>query len=317
MLDTAEFRTIIGKIKDFNTVILLQHQNPDGDALGSSLGLGHFIRHHYPQKRVLGWVSTMPDYLRFLQPLPQATAHDFKGALVIISDTANVSRIDGGNWQAGAFVIKIDHHHQSEAYADLNLNCSHRIANAEIVGALLLTTKMRMPPLAAQALYTGIVSDSNRFLYHRTDAQTLSLAAKLLPLVPDVQLIYNQLYAHSYDLFKLKLAIAQRLKLSSSGLGSIVLTDHDLKQLRTTAQVAKQQIGFFTSIRELKIMLMVVEDKPRQQIKFSLRSKRLNVMSVCRVYGGGGHPLAAAGFLSTWSDLPALMARLATLVAKQ
>ena len=304
---------IIAAIKKAQTIILLQHQNPDGDALGSSWGLGHFLKQHFPTKKIFGWVEKIPPYLSFLTPLPNFTpAGVYSNTLVIVNDTPQLSRVDGWVFtgHSEVQVIKIDHHLNGENFADLNISIPEYIANAQLVAELVFQFQLPIPLRAAQALYTGILTDSNRFLYHRTNARTLAVASKLLTVINDrdLDLIHRALYDKKYQFFVMQNLLMKYLSLQPNGLAFFKLTEHVLQKLHITGQVAKAHLSFFLAIKEIKILIMVWA-RPAQHpyIKFSVRSKDISIYNICVTFGGGGHDRAGAGYLQSWDQLTSLL----------
>ena len=111
-------RQIIDKIKQYETIITHRHVRPDPDAYGSQFGLAELIRANYPEKKVYT-VGEHDDSLSFLAMPEQIDDAVFEGALVIVTDTANTERVDDQRYNKGAYLIKIDHHPNDDAYGDL------------------------------------------------------------------------------------------------------------------------------------------------------------------------------------------------------
>ena len=110
---------IFDKIKEYNRIIIHRHIRPDGDCIGSQFGLKYIIQATYPEKEVYAVGHDVPEYLSYIGQGDQVSNDLYEGALVIVVDTATTGRIFDERYKNGAYLIKIDHHDDSEDYGDI------------------------------------------------------------------------------------------------------------------------------------------------------------------------------------------------------
>ena len=295
---------IKAKIAEYETIIVLRHKNPDGDALGSALGLGIFLQKMFPEKRIVTDGVKTPNYLSFLASLPTAHRDDYPDALAIVCDTANIERIDSEHFKLAKEIIKIDHHPEVDPYGDINWVESARVAATELVTELVQSYSMPLPASAATALFVGIVTDSNRFLFVNTTNKTFALASYLMDFIPDVTLIYNHLYQMDLNTFALKNKIAQQLKISSAGVGYATFNQSQINALHTDYFTIKSMVNIFSNITNVPVWMIAVDNCDLNNIKISVRSRKVDIGKVAAQYNGGGHANAAACYLDSWDQLP-------------
>ena len=299
----SKIELIKSQIAKYATIILLRHNNPDGDALGCVLGLGFFLQQHFPHKKILEDGDNNSKYLSFLGHLPRATATDYQGALVIICDAAETKRIDSAYYQNSDYIIKIDHHPDRDPYGALNWVEPDRIAACELVAELVRSYKQPLPIMAAQALYVGIITDSNRFMFANTSPRTLELAAYLMSFIPDISKVYDHLYNIPMARYKLKIHIMQGLKTTKSGIGYATFRQSQIDKLKTDYIAIKSMVNVFSMIKEIKVWFIAVDNIDDGNIKISIRSRGVDVAQVTHRFGGGGHAHAAACYLDNWNQL--------------
>ena len=116
---------ILNKIKEYETIIIHRHVRPDGDALGSSLGLREILRDNFPEKNIYSVGEKVPEYLNFVGCEDEISDEVYENALVIVVDTATKARICDERYQKAKELIKIDHHDPVESYGDINYVKDH------------------------------------------------------------------------------------------------------------------------------------------------------------------------------------------------
>ena len=102
------FITILNKIKEYNRIIIHRHVRPDGDCMGSQMGLKYLLKNTFPEKEVYAVGDELPEYLKELGEVDIIPDGYYQDALVIVVDTANESRICDARWQTGKYIIKIE-----------------------------------------------------------------------------------------------------------------------------------------------------------------------------------------------------------------
>ncbi len=289
----ATFAEILETIKRYQTIIIHRHMRPDPDAIGSQAGLAEILKHNFPEKRILKAGGPVAD-LSFMAQMDEVKDEDYNGALVIVTDTANIPRISDKRYEMGDKLIKIDHHPNDDVYGDqwyVNIDAS---SCSEIIADFCFSLReaMKMSDEAARLLYAGIVGDTGRFLYASTTPHTMRTAAALMEygFVPDE--INRQLDTKSLKVAKLSGYVLQHVQISSTGVGSIVLT----KELMNTFNVADTETASIVplpgTIEEVLVWGVFVE-QPEGYYRCRLRSKGPVINEIAKQHNGGGHPLAS------------------------
>jgi phosphoesterase RecJ-like protein len=305
-LATAGIDEVLAELRSRERFLLTAHEGPDGDALGSLLGMHHLLGQ-------LGKDSVMfmaakefplPIEYRFL-PLEEVFHEppaDMADRTVIFLDCGNIDRMpvdflsDGDN-----FRINIDHHHDNTRFGDVNLVETDASSTAEIVYNLASALGAEITPEIAAALYVGLITDTGKFMYENTNARTHRIAADLIDAGVAVDETYRRLYEH---------VPVEKLRLLSRALDGIqrycgerlvvsYITAADYEASGGGEEMTEGIIDHLRSIEGCKVAAMVRDkgDRGRAARKVSLRSSggEVDVSAMARAHGGGGHK-RAAGF---------------------
>jgi phosphoesterase RecJ-like protein len=303
---TAGIDEVVGELRSRDRFILTAHEGPDGDALGSLLGMHHLLGQ-------LGKDSVMfmaakefplPIEYRFL-PLEEVFHEppaDMADRTVIFLDCGNIDRMpvdflsDGDN-----FRINIDHHHDNTRFADVNLVEVGASSTAEIVYELARALGAEVTPEIAAALYVGLITDTGKFMYENTNAHTHRIAADLIDAGVAVDETYRRLYEH-VPIEKLRLlsrALEGIQRYCGERLIVSYITAADYEVSGGGEEMTEGIIDHLRSIEGCKVAAMVRDkgDRGRAARKVSLRSSggEIDVSAMARKHGGGGHK-RAAGF---------------------
>ncbi|AHX74690.1 bifunctional oligoribonuclease/PAP phosphatase NrnA [Streptococcus agalactiae] len=285
------FQQILDKIKEYDTIIIHRHMRPDPDALGSQIGLRDIIRHNFPKKKVLATGFDEPT-LAWIAKMDQVTDQDYQGALVIVTDTANTSRIDDERYRKGDFLIKIDHHPNDEVYGDLSYVDTNASSASEIVTDFALSCDLLLSTSAARVLYNGIVGDTGRFLYPATTSKTLKIASKLREFDFDFSAMARQMDSFPFKIAKLQGFIFEQLKIDKNGAACVTLTQEDLKRFDVTDAETAAIVGVPGKIDIVESWAIFVEQSDGHY-RVRLRSKSHIINEIAKRHNGGGHPLAS------------------------
>ncbi len=282
-------------------VAVVGHARPDGDCIGSQVGLARvlqgagldvFCANGDAVPRRLGYI--VPG-VTFLQPesVPAASA-DLAAVFVDCADHARV----GGRLQARfpSPVANIDHHLSNPAYAQVNLVETSAAATCEIIAGVALDSGLTIDPLAAQALYTGILTDTGQFRFSSTTRRCFVLAGELVARGADPAKIGFELYEReSVGRLKLLQSFLASLRLECGGRVCIgTLDDATFKATGTGQEDTEGLVDYARSIDGVEIAALV-ERRSNGTAKASLRAKEplYRVDTVAARFGGGGHACAA------------------------
>ena len=317
---------VAAEIRDRDRFLLTAHEGPDGDALGSLLGMHHLLTQ-------LGKDSVMflaakefplPIEYRFL-PLEEVFHEppaDMPDRTVVFLDCGNLDRMpvdflaEGGNRR-----LNIDHHHDNTLFGDVNLVDVEASCTAEIVYELAILLGAEITPEIASALYVGLVTDTGKFMYENTNARTHRIAAKLIEAGVAVDETYRRLYEH-VPIEKLQLLSRALEGIQHQCDGALVLsyiTTSDYEASGAGAEMTEGIIDHLRSVEGARVAALIRDlgDRGRAARKVSLRSSGgdVDVSAIARRHGGGGHK-RAAGF-STDLELDQLVTFLCGEVAAQ
>ena len=287
------YQHILDVISRYNRIIIHRHTNPDGDAMGSQIGLKHLILANYPQKEVY-MVGDAPKRYGFMEGAQMDEIPDsyYADALAIILDTSASHLISDNRYQLAKETLRIDHHIFCEEIAGTELVDTTFESCAGLLANIAYEMKMKLSPLAAKSFYTGMVTDSGRFRYDSTTARTFTLAAYLMGEDFSINDIYCQLYADEYESMRRRAEFVLKIK----------FTEHNVAYIYTTAEeveasgmdifsISRGMVGTMSDIRGVPIWVNFTETE--NGVLCELRSNKYNINPIAVKYGGGGHAKAS------------------------
>jgi len=300
-MDKSILTDIHNKIKEYETIIILPHGRPDGDCIGTSMGLKDMLINTYPEKSV--YVSgEETDYVKFLGRTDTVEDETFKNALVIAVDTSGKDRIADQRYDMGDFLIKIDHHINETPYGDLEYVDTTRPAAALIILDLynLFEEEYTLTPVGAKALYTGILTDTGRFKYSGVDGDTFRLVAKLYDIGLDSEDVFRHLETQSESLVRFKGYVLQNYKKTENGVAYIEITHDLIDQFGVTIEEASSLVNELGVFEDSPVWALFAEYEEKI-VRARLRSKGPAVNKVANQFDGGGHAMASGVNLGTWA----------------
>ncbi|MDX6590134.1 MAG: bifunctional oligoribonuclease and phosphatase NrnA [Solirubrobacterales bacterium] len=322
----SDLERVSAELQSRDRFLLTAHEGPDGDALGSLLGM-HQMLTQLGKDSVMFLAAKefpLPIEYRFL-PLEEVfheAPADMADRTVVFLDCGNIDRMPVDFLITGDNVrINIDHHHDNTRFGDINLVDVEASCTAEIVYDLALLMGARITREMAAALYVGLITDTGKFMYENTNSHTHRVAAELIDAGVDVDDIYRRLYEH---------VPIEKLRLVSRALDSIqrrcddrlvltYITAGDYEATGSGEEMTEGVIDHLRSINGTKVAAVVRDlgDRGRAARKVSLRSSDgdVDVSAIARKHGGGGHK-RAAGF-STDLELDDIVAFLCDEVSTQ
>ncbi len=311
------FFKILEKIKEYNRVIIHRHTNPDGDALGSQIGLREIIKKNFPEKTVytVGDGSKRFGFMEGseMDEIPDET---FCGALAIILDTSASSLISDSRYTLADFTVRMDHHIFCEKIADLELTDTSYESCCGLVTAFAMNTGLELTPLAAKSLYTGMVTDSGRFRYDSTSSQTHTLAAHLMKSEFSTADIYKNLYADDFSFIKLRAEFVLKIKLTEKNVAYIYTTKDELASYGVDSFTASRgMVNVMGEIRGVNVWVNFTETD--EGVLCELRSNSYNINKIAVKHGGGGHLKASGATLKDRDEAMQLLSELDALTEEQ
>jgi phosphoesterase RecJ-like protein len=294
---------ILAEIEQFETIIIHRHVRPDPDAYGSQGGLAAILQESYPNKKIYA-VGLEEPTLHYMRRLDVIEDEVYKGALVIVCDTANAERICDKRYSLGEKLIKIDHHPNEDPYGDLLWVDTSASSCSEMIYEFYLNGKdkgLKMNDAAARLLYAGIVGDTGRFLFPSTTEKTLGYAGELIHYNFSRTELFDKMYELDTNIIKLNGFILQNFELQNNGVASVKLTKELLQEYNAKPAEASLLVGTLGNVKGIKAWVFFIEEA--EQIRVRLRSKGPVINGVARQFKGGGHPLASGASIYSWNEV--------------
>ncbi len=284
-------------IKKYDKIIIHRHTNPDGDAIGSQVGLRDIIKHNFPNKNVY-IVGDDPKRFGFVEGSTPQTIDDseYDGALAIVLDTSAKSLISDNRYTLAKESIRIDHHIFVEDICDVDIDETSFESCAGLIAYLAGEWGLDIPQSGAQALYTGMVTDSGRFRYDSTTPRTLRIAADLLEKGVNTGSIFNQLYVDDLNMIKLRASFVLSVNFTPNNVAYIYTPIERVRSLNadgvSTFAISRGMVNTMGEIRGVNTWVNFTESE--DGVLCEIRSKTQNINTIAVKYGGGGH-LKASG----------------------
>ncbi|MDA8124184.1 MAG: bifunctional oligoribonuclease/PAP phosphatase NrnA [Deltaproteobacteria bacterium] len=286
-------------IEACRTFLIVSHERPDGDALGSELAIYHLLK-ALGKEAVVYSQDVTPDHYRFLpgsdRIVSEWPAVAFDAAIVV--DCSELDRVGQEAKRIGAIptLINIDHHVSNGGFCEAALIDPSASSTGELVCRLIAHERWPIGPETATCLYTAILTDTGGFRYGSTSAATLRAAADLVAHGASPQFISEHVYeSHAPAKIRLMAAVLPTLTLEEGGrVGSLTVTLQAIAEAGALSEHTEGFVDLPRTIRGVEISILFVE-LAAGRFKLSFRSKgNVNVERVARALGGGGHVNAAA-----------------------
>ena len=311
------FESIISLIEKYDTVIIHRHTKPDGDAIGSQIGLKKLISDNYPEKRVLAVGDAAGRYAFVKDRTPDTVLdEDYKDALAIILDTSAAALISDTRYNLAADTARIDHHIFCEKIANIEVTDTSYESCCGLIASLAMEADWKMSSDAATAIYTGMVTDSGRFRYDSTKPDTLRRAAYLLEKGIDTSEIYRNLYADDFSYIRLRAQFVLKVRFTEKNVAYIYTTAEEACESGVdTFTISRGMVGVMGEIRGVDIWVNFTETE--DGVLCELRSSRYNINRTAVKYGGGGHEKASGCTLKNYEEAMMLLEDLNRIAEEQ
>lgn len=298
-------------IRQGESFFLTTHENPDGDGLGSMLAMHEGLL-QIGKDSVMSLSENefpLPDEYKILglDDVRSKPPDDWQTRTAVLLDCGNIDRIPAEYLQhGGAHVINIDHHHDNTFFGDVNLVVPEASSTAEIVYGLLKELGVDINARIATALYVAVVTDTGKFMYKNTGPKTHVMAAELIECGVDIYGVFRGLY-EDMPIEKLSLLarVLSRVERYDDGvltMAQLLREDYDFADAEAT--FSEGIVDYIRAVRGTKVAALVREmvNSDGSRLKVSLRATddQIDVSTIAREAGGGGHS-QAAGFTT---DLP-------------
>ncbi len=286
-------KKIYKKIKKYNTIVIARHIGPDPDAVCSQIALRDTIKATFPSKNVYAVGMSVSRFKSF-GTLDKINEEELDNPLLIVLDVPNISRIDGITFSRYKEVIKIDHHPYEDKMGDTELVDTTSCSVAQLIGELVLNTRLKLTKEVAENIFLGIVSDSDRFLLQYTTAKTFKIVNQIIEKTNlDFTNLYVRLYERPLNEIRFQGYLAQNLITTENGFAYIKITTDDIKNFGVDSSTASNMINNFNYIKEIKVWTFITYDQKSTMYKVNIRSRNVVINDIAAKYHGGGHKFAS------------------------
>jgi len=309
-MDWKLLNNIINKC---NNIVLSTHVNPDGDGLGSEIGLYYYLISLGKKCNIVN-CSPLPEHYKFLDPdniveyyNEEQHSNLFKTLDLVISldigDYRRMNQVKDKIIENEIYTVSIDHHPEDVKFFDLSLVDITAPATGYMVWDFLMFNKYeQLSPISANALYCALITDTGSFKYNSTTPECHQMASHLLRCGVKPYDIYDQVYERR-ELSQVKLLsfVINNLKFYENGeFAGYIIKLEDLKEIGATHQDVEGFTDFVRSIKGVQVAFMILEQN--YDIRINLRSRGKYIINdIAKRFDGGGHKLAAGATIKNKS----------------
>lgn len=292
---------ILEEVKKANSIVILTHETPDGDAIGSALGAKYVLKKLDKDADIV-----MSKYARTFEFLPGCNEILTKGKqekydLAISVDCATLKRLDNKEYFENAKrTIVIDHHGSNNMYGDINYVNPVSPACSEVLLGILSYFGVDVDIDMGTCLMTGIITDTGGFQYAATTADTFEYAAELLRKGVNISDICKKtLQTKTKANFELSKKVMDRMEILENGkVAFSYITTKDMEDVNAEEGDHEGLVNIGRNIEGVEVSVFVRQRNNEEAYKVSMRSSEyVNVSDVCLMFGGGGHPRAAGALV--------------------
>jgi bifunctional oligoribonuclease and PAP phosphatase NrnA len=321
----TERQEIINELHRGDKFLLTTHENPDGDALGSLLGM-HLILDQLGKDTVMFMAANqfpLPyEYQRMpLEKVAREIPADMDDRTIIFLDCGNIDRMPVDFLhEAHRHVLNIDHHHDNTRFGDVNLVVGDASCTGEILWDVARDLGVDLTPEIAESLYIALVTDTGKFMFENTTPKAHEMAADLLEAGVQPQEVHRKLY-EGLPFARLQLLSRALNAVQRFDGGQLTLTHLTRDDFTHSNAVESDSEGIVDHLRGVEgtvvaaLVRELLEVPGRRKVSLRATDKSVDVSVIARGFGGGGHR-QAAGF-TTDVPLDKLIERLRSEISAQ
>lgn len=292
---------ILVEIKRAESIAILTHESPDGDAIGSSLAMKKILEKIGKKADVI--IPEVPRLYNFLPNINEVKKESIveQYDLAIAVDCADLKRLSAREYfENSKKTISIDHHGSNKMFADLNFVNPVSPACCEVLAGMLGYYQIEIDKAIGTYLMTGIITDTGGFRHQGITPETFEFTADLIRIGVDVPEIYkNTLCTKSKANFRLTKKIMDRMELLEDGkIAFTYINTQDLEEVEAEPGDHEGLVDIGKNIEGVEVSIFIRQKENEEAYKVSMRSTdKVNSSDVCLMFGGGGHPRAAGALI--------------------
>jgi phosphoesterase RecJ-like protein len=306
----TERHEIVGELQRAEKFLLTTHENPDGDALGSLLGMNLILEQLGKDTVMFMDANQFPlpyEYQRMpLESVARELPADIDSRVVVFLDCGNIDRMPVDFLhESHRHVLNIDHHHDNTRFGDANLVVGDASCTGEILWDLARDLTVEITPELAEALYIALVTDTGKFMFENTTPKAHEMAADLIEAGVQPQELHRKLY-EGLPFARLQLLSRSLNAVQRFDGGQLTLTHLTREDFAQSNAVESDSEGIVDHLRGVEgtvvagLVRELLEVPGRRKVSLRATDKTVDVSIIARGFGGGGHR-QAAGFTT---DVP-------------
>ncbi|MCF7905794.1 bifunctional oligoribonuclease/PAP phosphatase NrnA [Candidatus Gracilibacteria bacterium] len=303
LIDAANLEKLKKYLSTSPRIVILAHAGPDGDAIGSTLGLCEGLKSLGIEASV-ACLDGVPDFLSFC-PFAETMQKDFdenKFDAVWFTDCGAKKMTRFHETKPDILSdkmvkINLDHHPTNDLWGEINFVATHAASSSQIVFRLLQALGAKITPRIATCLLLGIYTDTGSFMHQNTTPEVYQASAELMKLGANAAQISKHVFrSHEFRVLKLWGRVLQNLYVTDDGAAIVGVNKKDYESIGATREDLAGVIDYINSMPEAKYSVLLSEDE-KGNVKASLRTRKpdVDVKALAEKFGGGGH-IKASGF---------------------
>lgn len=289
----VDLKKISNILKEKNNFVLLPHQYPDGDTLGSAFALCRALQSMGKYAKIL-CNDNIPDKFDYIYNC--IDIQDFEEKFIVSIDIADPQLLgDNLSCYKDKIDLCIDHHASNTNYAKMNFVDPSAAATAEVMADIIKEMNVKIDNKTAECIYTGISTDTGCFKYSNATPKTYRIAADMIELGARSAFINRLMFdTKSKQRVELEKLVLETLEFFCDDKCAVVYVTHDMQVKSGTADDDIEGISSIPrGIKGVQVGV-TLREKENGIFKISLRTNdELNASDICKKFGGGGHPAAA------------------------
>ena len=287
------FEKIISKIEQYDSIVIFGHLNPDGDCYGSQIALKAILKDNYPNKKVYAVGSGLKNFFKLLGQMDEISLETIKTSLAVVLDSNDIQRLEDQRAVFALDFVKIDHHIDSFTFHEgPEVIVDKATSTCELIYDLAKENNLKIPTIAAQALYLGIYTDTARFQYASDYPKMFETVKDLCVLGAEPKSLTSILNITRSRYLTIKSFIYQNVKKDKDGILYVVANNEQRKKINATNFEITGNTSLIAHVEGYPIWLIASQtDNGGMQVE--MRSDGYNVQRIAVAFGGGGHTYAA------------------------
>ena len=309
------FEQVLQLIKKYPRIIIHRHSYPDGDAMGSQIGLATLIKDNFAGKEVY-MVGDEATRLPFLNAIMDEIPDEYyNNALAILLDCGGAHMVCDKRYTTAAATVRIDHHILCDKVADVEVIDSTFESASGMVALMAKECGLKLSLQSATMLYMGMVTDSGRFAFDSVSARTFELAAFLMSQPIDMNTLNYNLNAEDFSEILHKADNMHKIQFTKNNVAYIYTAREELPESGDVPIVSSGLVGLMRDIKGVHAWVNFTEAD--DGVHCELRSNRPNINPIAVKYGGGGHKKASGCIVPDKATAMQLLADLDALVVTE